>query len=263
MKGVLGVQGGHCVRGAQALVWDPQLGKGARTHTLQLPSGSRVRASVLWDSKTPSGLDLQGASTIIASLCQPINDLLLVCGDMRTLDAFKKMFLTRFDGTDEGAVDQYLGCEVIMDRKEHTVTLLQKVYTKRVLRLYGMWGCATVKTPLEPGTRLSKKDSPQHVGPVLHRWYLDIIGHISFLVSCTGPDLSFAYSELSKLVQFLGAAHLKAAERVLQYLMGTYEHGLTYRRLDECWRNSLEGWVDSDYATDPDMHWSVTGYVMT
>eukprot|EP00961_Rhodomonas_salina_P260038 3514085-Rhodomonas_salina.1 len=150
-----------------------------------------------------------------------------------------------------------------MDRKKHSVTLWQKVYAERVLHLYGMWGCATLKTPLEPGTSLSKKDSPQHVDPVLHRRYRGIVGHLSFLVSCTRPDLSFAYSELSKFVLFPGAAHLKAAERVLQYLMGTYEHGLTYRRLDERRRNHLEGCVDSDYAADPDTRQSVTGYVMS
>eukprot|EP00961_Rhodomonas_salina_P074568 1001294-Rhodomonas_salina.1 len=82
---------------------------------------------------------------------------------------FKGDFLQRFDGTDENDVDQYLGCEVIFDREASSVTLRQKVYVERVLRLYGMWGCATVKTPLEPGTRLSKADCPQHVDPVLHR----------------------------------------------------------------------------------------------
>jgi len=31
-------------------------------------------------------------------------------------------------------------------------------------------------------------------------------------------DLAFAYSQLSKFVQYLGAVHLQAAERVLQYV---------------------------------------------
>eukprot|EP00961_Rhodomonas_salina_P245303 3314521-Rhodomonas_salina.1 len=56
---------------------------------------------------------------------------------------------------------------------------------------------------------------------------------------------------------------MRAAERVLQYVMGTYDKGLTYRRLDERRRNRLEGWVDSDFASDPDTRKSVTGYVMS
>eukprot|EP00961_Rhodomonas_salina_P167861 2263001-Rhodomonas_salina.1 len=110
----------------------------------------------------------------------------------------------RFDGTDEGEVEQYLGCEVIFDREGGKVTLRQKVYAERLLREYGMWGCAPVKTPLEPGTRLSKADSPQLVDPELQRRYRGMVGHISFLVSCTRPDLAFAYAELSKFVAYPG-----------------------------------------------------------
>eukprot|EP00961_Rhodomonas_salina_P098066 1320033-Rhodomonas_salina.2 len=51
-----------------------------------------------------------------------------------------------------------------------------------------------------------------------------------------------------------------AAVRTLQYIMGTYNKGLTYRRLDSRRRNVLEGWVDSNFASDPE---SVTGYVMS
>lgn len=98
-----------------------------------------------------------------------------------------------------------------------------------MLRAYGMWGCAPVKTPLEPGTRLSKADLPQHVDPELQRRYRGMVGHISFLVSCTRLDLAFAYAELSKFVEYPGVKHMRAAERTLQYVMGTYDKGLTYR----------------------------------
>eukprot|EP00961_Rhodomonas_salina_P033472 450365-Rhodomonas_salina.2 len=116
-------------------------------------------------------------------------------------DVFKQTFLTSFDGMDKGAVDHYLRCEVIMDRKEHTTTLQQKVYAQCVLHLYCMWGCTMVKTPLKQGTPLSKKGLPQRRS------------------SAAQADLSFAYLELSKFVQFQGAAHLKAAECVLQLSM--------------------------------------------
>lgn len=196
-----------------------------------------------------------------------INDLLCACADLDVLKVFKEDFRTRFDWTDDGAVEQYLGCEVIFDLEAGSVTLRQKVYAKHVtvLKTYGIWGCPTLKTLMEPGTRLSKKDSQQHLDPVLH-WhsrYRGIVRHVSFLVSCTQPDLAFAYSELSKLVQYPGVVHFKAAEHVLQYLMGTYDQGLTYLRLDARHCNRLEGWVDNRYAADPDTRQSVTGYVMS
>lgn len=93
------------------------------------------------------------------------------------------------------------------------------------------------------------------------------MGHLSYLVALTRPDLAFAYLEPSKFVQFQGPAHLKAAERTLEYLMGTYDVGIyvgiTYSDPGYGRRNVLEGWVDSDYASDPDTRRSVTGFVMS
>ena len=41
-----------------------------------------------------------------------IDDFILTCADRDTLDAFRKGLLARFDGTYEGAVLTYLGCEI-------------------------------------------------------------------------------------------------------------------------------------------------------
>eukprot|EP00961_Rhodomonas_salina_P145704 1961375-Rhodomonas_salina.1 len=71
--------------------------------------------------------------------------------------------------------------------------------------------------------------------------------------------LAFTYAELSKFVQLPGEVHLAAAEHVLQYLQGTFEEGLVYSDPGAVQRNRLEGWVDSNYASDPDTRKSVTG----
>jgi hypothetical protein len=57
--------------------------------------------------------------------------------------------------------------------------------------------------------------------------------------------------------------HLKAAERVLQYLRGTYDQGITYCDLGAEVKNKLIGWVDSDFGSDPDTRKSMTGYLMS
>eukprot|EP00961_Rhodomonas_salina_P132843 1788199-Rhodomonas_salina.2 len=84
------------------------------------------------------------------------------------------------------------------------------------------------------------------------------------MVLMTRPDLSFAFAELSKFVQNPGAVHLRAARRTLAYLAGTVDKGLTYSRPEHSRHvNCLFGWVDSDYAADPDTRRSVTGYVIS
>eukprot|EP00961_Rhodomonas_salina_P076599 1028392-Rhodomonas_salina.1 len=79
----------------------------------------------------------------------------------------------------------------------------------------------------------------------------------------TRPDLAFTFSELSKFVQAPGPAHWKSAMHTLQYLCGTYNKGITYSDLGPERRDCIEGWVDSDYAADPDTRRSVTGCVLS
>ena len=57
--------------------------------------------------------------------------------------------------------------------------------------------------------------------------------------------------------------HLAAAERDLAYLRGTYNEGIAYCDPGEDRRNKLTGWVDSDFAADPDTRKSMTGYLFS
>jgi hypothetical protein len=42
-------------------------------------------------------------------------------------------------------------------------------YAERVLRVFNMWDCNPVATPMDPHVRLSKLDCPEVVDPLLHR----------------------------------------------------------------------------------------------
>lgn len=57
--------------------------------------------------------------------------------------------------------------------------------------------------------------------------------------------------------------HLAAAERALAYLRGTYDEGITFFDPGEGRHNKLTGWVDSDFAADPDTHKTMTGYIFS
>jgi hypothetical protein len=91
--------------------------------------------------------------------------------------------LDRFIGTDEGEVTEYLGCELVRDRKARTGQLIQAGYAERVLRVFNMWECNPVATPLDPNVSLSKSDCPEVVDPLVHRKYRSIVGCLSYLVN--------------------------------------------------------------------------------
>ena len=90
-----------------------------------------------------------------------------------------------------------------------------------------------------------------------------IVGCLLYLINMTRPDLAFMYSQLSKFVQSPDPVHLAAAERGLEYLRGTYNECITYFDPGEERRNKLTGWVNSDFAADPDTRKSMTGYLFS
>ena len=191
-----------------------------------------------------------------------VDDCLLSCKSLTVMAKFKAHMLERFVGTDEGEVTEYLGCELVRDRKARTGQLIQAGYAERVLRVFNMWDCNPVATPMDPNVRLSKLDCPEVVDPLLHRKYRSIVGCLSYLVNMTRPDLAFSFSQLSKFLQYPGEAHLAAAYRVLAYVKGTLHQGLSWHDPGAGSRNKLSGWVDSDFASDIDTRKSMTGYLM-
>ena len=89
-----------------------------------------------------------------------------------------------------------------------------------------MWDCNPVLTPMDRNVRLTKRDSPEVVDPLLHRQIRSIVGCLSYLVNMTRPDLAFTYYELSKFVQSPGPVHL-AARRLQSELLRISEGPIT------------------------------------
>jgi hypothetical protein len=126
---------------------------------------------------------------------------------------------------------EYLGCDLIRNRSAKTVKLVQRVYAERVLKTFGMWDCKPCATPLDDNSRLSKKDCRQVVDTALHRRYRSITGCLSYLVNMTRPRPRVCILSAEQIPTNPGVVHLQAAERVLQYVRGTHDQGLTYSEL--------------------------------
>ena len=194
-------------------------------------------------------------------LAAHIDDFVIACADRPTLDSFRSRLLEVFDGTYEGEIRTYLGCEITRDLDNGITILSQKHYAEEILRTYGSWDVTPSSTILPPGKRLEMGDTIIVPDKIFHLRYRGIVGSLGYLVNMTRPDLAFAYSELSKYVQCPQPHHMLAAQYVLRYLRGTYELGIRYHRNafnpDQLW-----GWVDADWAGDLETRRSHTGYVL-
>eukprot|EP00644_Phytophthora_capsici_P019067 jgi/Phyca11/133243/e_gw1.383.3.1 len=84
-----------------------------------------------------------------------------------------------------------------------------------------------------------------------------------YLATSTRPNLAFALSQLSRFVASPSSKHVGALKRVLRYLAGTVNYGITYDRQEiKSKAIVLEGHCDSDWANDPETRKSTTGFVL-
>ena len=112
-----------------------------------------------------------------------IDDFVIACANRPVLDDFRKRPLEAFEGTYEGPLQHYLGCEIARDHITSTTTLSQKHYAEEILRSCGFWDILPRNTPMKPNTRLSKDDCDPNPQPDFHRRYRGIVGSLGYLVT--------------------------------------------------------------------------------
>lgn len=83
-----------------------------------------------------------------------------------------------------------------------------------------------VKTPLDTGKHLSKNKRKS----ISHLKYSRIIGSLMYLISCTGPNITYMVSKLSRYMSDPRVNHRKAIIKILMYLLCIQSYGLHYTR---------------------------------
>ena len=173
---------------------------------------------------------------------------------------FKAALLSRFDATDDGPVQKFVGIDITEDA--YTTHISQTQLAESLLKDFNMLDCNSVKTPLELNTLLTAHapgDDEQHVD---QEQYQHLVGTLLYLTVWTRPDLVFATHQLAKWSHDPHWKHWLAARRVLRYLKGTKDIGITYSKgLPNA--NRLLSWADADWAACKATRSSTLGYIST
>nr|GEX20730.1 retrotransposon protein, putative, Ty1-copia subclass [Tanacetum cinerariifolium] len=131
-----------------------------------------------------------------------------------------------FDMKELEEAKKILGMEIVRDRSRKILMVSQSGYVSKILNNFRIDNGKSVKMPLGGHFKLSLKDCPVSDCDVKRMSkvpYANAAGSLMYLMVCTRPDIAYAVSVVSR------------------YLANP-------------------GFVDSDYAKDPDKCWSITGY---
>jgi len=184
-----------------------------------------------------------------------VDDILIAtndCGKNGEMDQLKQTLMKTFKMKDMRPVSYCLGIE-FQQHSDGSISMCQSKYSKEILTRFNMDDCNPISTPLDGNEKLKKPDSQEDTTKYP---YQSLIGSLMYLAVSTRPDISYTVSALSQFNQNHGEEHWNAAKRVLRYLKGTLDYGLTFRKTGE----SLHGYVDADWAGCIDDRRSFTGY---
>ena len=184
-----------------------------------------------------------------------VDDMVMAYKDLSVLEEMKKKIASRFDIKDLGECAWLLGIAVKQDRSDGTVTLNQQNFIEDLAAKYGMTNAAAVYTPAVVGSGTSKIISTDLEEPVI---YQSLVGSLLYLMVATRPDIADAVNKLCRQMAKPTVANLKAAKRVLAYVLHTKHLSIIFRRGTKL---EVVGYSDADWAGDDSTRRSTTGYI--
>jgi Reverse transcriptase (RNA-dependent DNA polymerase) len=200
----------------------------------------------------PSLFIFQRNNTIIYLLVY-VDDLVITGNNISILQHFVQILDNRFTIKDLGVLHYFLGIEV--NPHDQGLLLTQSNYIYSILDKAKMQGVKPISSPMAIGHVLSKLGGEQMDDPQLFR---NIVGALQY-VTITRPDISFVVNRVSQFMHSPNLSHWSAVKRILRYLKGTLEYGLT---IQPCSTFNIHAFADSDWAGCPDDRRSTSGYLV-
>ncbi|CAI7857369.1 unnamed protein product [Closterium sp. NIES-54] len=155
-----------------------------------------------------------------------VDDLVFATADTEAQTLVKSELQKRHICTDLSELRSYHGLKITQDRARRTITLTQSHMVHQVLQRFGFQFSSPLPTPLSTSHSLLAPPSDKsvdHSGP-----YLELVGCLMYLKTCTRPDLAYPLSLLACYVApgRHRKVHWDAVKRVLRYLCSRSEMGL-------------------------------------
>ncbi|XP_062991160.1 uncharacterized protein LOC134404404 [Elgaria multicarinata webbii] len=167
-----------------------------------------------------------------------VDDILISCYSDAEVQKVAQQLASKYNLKSLGPVKNYLRVEV-KQTEDRSFLLSQKQKIEMLLEQCEMQDCKPVKSPIELNIQ-STLQSECFSNPDLYR---SVVRMLLYLVNWSRPDLSASVAILSKFVAKPTIPAWNALKRVLRYLKGTLEHGLSLSAEPD---EDLLCYVDSD-----------------
>ena len=211
----------------------------------------------LWDSwflESDTSLFIKTDDKDIIILLLYVDDIILTGSNTTKVQDVIAALSEIFDLKDMGRLTYFLGLH-IQYKSNGDVFLSQTKYAKDLIKRAGMESCKPAPTPSKPHTQLLLSEGQPLTDPSAYR---SIVGALQYL-TFTRPDIAHSVNVVCQYMTNPTDAHMFLVKRILRYLQGTLQCGITYHSDPHI---HISAYSDADWASDINTRRSVTGYVV-
>jgi len=186
-----------------------------------------------------------------------VDDLLIFATTQTIMDTTKNAIKSEWETTDMGEPSKIVGLEFCFAKE--SITISQKLYIEELLKDHGMAQANPVGMPLDPHYVIGP--NPEGSAGTRSNPYAVLLGELQYLANATRPDIAFAVNRMASYTANPSPQHMGTLKRILRYLAGTRDLGITYSGTSHSDDNNLfYGYADAAYGNADDCK-STSGYV--
>lgn len=185
-----------------------------------------ITAGAVRSAADPCIFEWSHADLVVVIILVHVDDILLAAKDLAGIKAIQQVTTSAYTIRELGEVGDFLGMHITRDRATRTLTLSSAGHTRALVEAHGLASTNMVKTPMAPGTLLTRTGTRllAEGGPA----YAELVGGPLYLATATRPYIAFAAALLSRIMHAPDESHWRAAKQVLGYLAGTVDMGLCF-----------------------------------
>lgn len=173
-----------------------------------------------------------------------VDDMIITGSSQSDIDSLVAALHAQFSIKDLGILSYFLGIEVSYP-EAGGLFLCQSKYISDLLHKTKMHESNPIATPMISGSVLSAFKGEKFADPHLYR---STVGALQY-VTITRPELAYSVNKVCQFMHAPTTLHWQAVKQILRYLKGSFDHGLYLRKPIDL---HLQGFADSDWASDPD-----------
>ncbi|WVZ79892.1 hypothetical protein U9M48_027417 [Paspalum notatum var. saurae] len=213
---------------------------------------THLRSLGFTEAKSDTSLFIYRQGAALAFLLLYVDDVIITASTTSLLQQLTASLKSAFPMKDLGPLQHFLG--VAVTRSSSGMVLSQQQYILDILDRAGMADCKPCSTPVDTQAKLSATGDPVADATV----YRSLVGALQY-VTFTRPDVTYAVQQVCLHMHDPREPHLTAVKRILRYLRGTANLGLSIGRSSS---SSLTVYTDADWAGCPDTRKSTSGYAV-